>query len=175
MIVLGIGNPIMGDDGIGLAIMRRLRAADSATVDDFDWVPSHLPDQRGADLEDTIEFIDGGTSGIELLPVIQQAEDLIVLDAVAAAGAKPGTVVVLEGDQVPRLLNAKLSPHQVGLLDLLATAKLLGHEPRRIAVVGIVPESAELHVGLSDAAERALPQAVAAVRELMFRWQGPRI
>lgn len=170
MIVLGIGNPIMGDDGIGLAIMRRLRAPDCATVDDLDWVPS----RHGVAAEDTVEYVDGGTSGIELLPVIQQAEDLIVLDAVAAAGAAPGTVVVLEGDQVPRLLNSKLSPHQVGLLDLLATAKLLGHEPRRIAVVGIVPESAELHVGLSPVAHAALPEAVAAVRELMDRWRGPQ-
>ena len=169
MIVLGIGNPIMGDDGIGLAIMRRLRAAADAPVDDLDWVPS----RHSAAAEDTVEYIDGGTSGIELLPVIQQAEDLIVLDAVAAAGAAPGTVVVLESDQVPRLLNSKLSPHQVGLLDLLATAKLLGHEPRRVAVVGIVPASAELHVGLSDAAQNALPNAVAAAREVMDRWRDP--
>ncbi|WJZ01887.1 HyaD/HybD family hydrogenase maturation endopeptidase [Corynebacterium freiburgense] len=164
MIVLGIGNPIMGDDGIGLAIMRRLRAE---KVDDLDWVPS----RHSTAAEDTVEYIDGGTNGMELLPIVQDAEDLIVLDAVA--GDTPGTVVVLEGDQVPRLLQSKLSPHQVGLLDLLATAKLLGHEPRRVAVVGIVPESAELHVGLSESVIQALPNAVAAVRELMARWQDP--
>ena len=55
MIVLGIGNPIMGDDGIGLAIMRRLRAAADAPVDDLDWVPS----RHSAAAEDTVEYIDG--------------------------------------------------------------------------------------------------------------------
>lgn len=166
MIVLGIGNPIMGDDGIGLAIMRRLRGGEQ--VDDLDWVPSR---HAGA-APDTVEYVDGGTSGIELLPVIQEAEDLIVLDAVA--GEVPGTVVVLEGDQVPRLLQSKLSPHQVGLLDLLATAQLLGHAPNRVAVVGIVPESTELHVGLSSVVVEALPKAVAEVRGLMARWQDQR-
>ena len=115
--VLGIGNPIMSDDGVGLEILEQLRA--------------HYTDQQH------LEFVDGGTSGMELLPTIQDAESLLVLDALApTAHSNPGDVVTLIGDQIPRLLNSKLSPHQVGLLDLLSAARLLGTEPRRVAVVG---------------------------------------
>ncbi len=136
--VLGIGNPIMGDDGIGLAILDGVRA--------------ELADPR-------VQSVDGGTSGMELLPVIEDAPRLLVLDAVAG-GEPPGTVLHLDGDQLPRLLAAKLSPHQVGLLDLLAAARLLGTEPEQVDVVGIVPASVDLRVALSDQVEEAVPEAV---------------
>ena len=142
--VLGIGNPIMSDDGVGLEILERLRV--------------HYTDQRH------LEFVDGGTSGMELLPTIQDAESLLVLDALApTAHSNPGDVVTLIGDQIPRLLNSKLSPHQVGLLDLLSAA-------RRVAVVGVVAESTELHVGLTPTVTRALPGAVAEARTLLDEW-----
>ena len=149
--VLGIGNPIMGDDGVGLEILEQLRA--------------HYADQQH------LEFVDGGTSGMELLPTIQDAESLLVLDALAPrAHSTPGDVVTLIGDQIPRLLNSKLSPHQVGLLDLLSAARLLGTEPRRVAVVGVVAESTELHVGLTPTVTRALPGAVAEAQTLLDEW-----
>ena len=149
--VLGIGNPIMSDDGVGLEILEQLRA--------------HYTDQQH------LEFVDGGTSGMELLPTIQDAESLLVLDALApTAHSNPGDVVTLIGDQIPRLLNSKLSPHQVGLLDLLSAARLLGTEPRRVAVVGVVAESTELHVGLTPTVTRALPGAVAEAQTLLDEW-----
>lgn len=76
----------------------------------------------------------------------------------------------LVGDQVPRLFNAKLSPHQVGLLDLLAAARLLGKEPRRVGVVGIVAESADLHVGLSDTVVVSMDEATEAAQKLIAEW-----
>ena len=146
--VLGIGNPIMSDDGVGLEILEQLRA--------------HYTDQQH------LEFVDGGTSGMELLPTIQDAESLLVLDALApTAHSNPGDVVTLIGDQIPRLLKSKLSPHQVGLLDLLSAARLLGTEPRRVAVVA---ESTELHVGLTPTVTRALSSAVAEARTLLDEW-----
>ena len=149
--VLGIGNPMMGDDGVGLEILEQLR--------------TYYTDQQH------LEFVDGGTSGMELLPTIQDAESLLVLDALApTAHSNPGDVVTLIGDQIPRLLNSKLSPHQVGLLDLLSAARLLGTEPLRVAVVGVVAESTELHVGLTPTVTRALPGAVAEARTLLDEW-----
>ncbi|PRQ10982.1 hydrogenase maturation protease [Corynebacterium sp. 13CS0277] len=117
-----------------------------------------------------VEFHDGGTAGMELLPLIQDADCLLLLDAVRGPG-DPGTVVELHGDQIPRLLNTSLSPHQVGLLDLLAAARLLGHEPRSVAVVGIVAESCELGVGLSAPVARSIDEAARRAAGILRSWQ----
>nr|WP_290290024.1 hydrogenase maturation protease [Corynebacterium hansenii] len=141
-------------------------------------VPSHVtvatatatdiaagPDGRIGD----VAFVEGGTSGLELVGVVGEARKLLVLDGLTGPG-EPGDVVVLEGDQVPRLLSSKLSPHQVGLLDLLATARLLGHEPEHVGVVGVVCASAELEVRLTPEVAAGLPAAVDAAAEVLERW-----
>lgn len=150
--VLGVGNPIMGDDGIGLELLALLRA------------------QRD---DERVEFVDGGTSGMELVPVVEEASSLLILDAVAphpASGRQPGQAVRIAGDQVPRLLASKLSPHQVGMLDVLAAARLLGREPERVEVVGIVPVDIDLRLGLSPAAAAGLPAAVALAGQVLDEW-----
>ena len=93
----------------------------------------------------------------------------MLLDALAGPG-DPGTVVKLVGDQIPRLLAAKLSAHQVGLLDLLTAARLLGQEPARVGVVGVVYESADMVVGLSDTALVGIEEATEVARELIDSW-----
>jgi len=136
--VLGVGNPIMGDDGTGLEMLAGVQAA--------------LVDALG------VEFVDGGTGGMELIPVVQDAKRLLVLDAVA--GDTPGQVKVLTGDQVSRMLSLKLSPHQVGLLDVFTAARLLGREPEEVVIVGIVPETVDLKLGLSAPVQASLADAV---------------
>lgn len=165
--VIGIGNPIMQDDAVGLAILRRLQGGSS---DELAWVPSRsitpvLPSDEASD----IRFVDGGTSGMELLPLIQDSENLIILDALAGPG-ETGSVVTLVGDQIPRLLNSKLSPHQVGLLDLLSAARLLGREPAQVGVVGIVVGGTDLHVGMSPEVVAAIPKAAQSAQELINQW-----
>ncbi|MCL2735811.1 MAG: HyaD/HybD family hydrogenase maturation endopeptidase [Propionibacteriaceae bacterium] len=145
--VLGVGNPIMGDDGIGLELLAGVEA--------------QCVDTR-------VEFVDGGTGGMELLPVVQDATYLLILDAVA--GDTPGQVVELTGDQIPRLLATKLSPHQVGLLDIFAAARLLGREPQTVAVVGVVPETVDLQLGLTPAVEAAMPEATRIAVEVVNGW-----
>lgn len=145
--VLGVGNPIMGDDGVGLELLARVADA--------------RPDAR-------VEHVDGGTGGMELVPVVREARRLLVLDAVA--GRTPGAVVRLSGDQIPRMLAAKLSPHQVGLLDVFAAARLLGDEPDEVAVIGVVPASVDLRLGLSPEVAAALPAATAAALEVLDGW-----
>lgn len=149
--VLGVGNPIMGDDGVGLALLAAVEAASQTA-------------HPGAD----IEFVDGGTGGMELLPVVQEAQHLLILDAVA--GSTPGQVVVLTGDQIPRLLSSKLSPHQVGLLDVFAAARLLGREPGVVSVVGVVPAIIDLATELSPIVAGALPEASARAMAVIRRW-----
>ena len=145
--VLGVGNPIMGDDGVGIRLLDAVRAA--------------CPDER-------VEYVEGGTGGMELLPVVQGASRLLILDAVA--GAHPGAVVELAGDQIPRLLSSKLSPHQVGLLDVFAAARMLGREPDTIAVVGIVPASVQLGLGLTPEVADGLTEATAVACGVLDRW-----
>jgi len=145
--VLGVGNPVMGDDGTGLELLARVR--------------DQRPDPR-------IGYVDGGTGGMELVPVVTEATRLLVLDAVA--GATPGQVLRFSGDQLPRLLSARLSPHQVSLLDVFAAARLLDHEPEQVEVVGIVPEVVELRVGLSGPVTEALSEAATAAVAVLDGW-----
>ena len=160
----------MRDDGIGTAILRALTGDENGLVplsSDLGPAPAVAGSAPSAP---AVDFIDGGTAGMELLPHILDATDLLFLDAVIVPDAHPGEVVVLEGDQLPRLRSTKLSPHQVGLLDLLSAARVLGHDPRSVAVIGIYPQEAELGVGLSDGAAAALPEAVAAARDYIARF-----
>ncbi|MCL1922258.1 MAG: HyaD/HybD family hydrogenase maturation endopeptidase [Propionibacteriaceae bacterium] len=147
--VLGVGNPIMGDDGVGITLLERLR--------------HEYGDPR-------VDFVDGGTGGLELIPVVQDARRLLIVDAVA--GDTPGEVVQFDGDQIPRMMQAKLSPHQISLLDLFTTARMLGSEPEHIAVVGVVPQYVGLRVGLSGVVEAALLQATSKAGEILRTWLG---
>lgn len=145
--VLGVGNPIMGDDGVGLELLAAVSTA--------------RPDTR-------IEYVDGGTGGMELLPLVQDARRLLILDAVA--GGTPGMVRTFSGDHVPRLLATKLSPHQVSLLDVFAAARLLGREPEVVEVVGVVPESVDLRVGLSAAVAASVEAGTTAAVAVLDGW-----
>jgi len=145
--VLGAGNPIMGDDGVGLELLSLVQA--------------RFSDPR-------VEYVDGGTAGMELLPVLQSARRLLILDAVS--GRTPGDVVELPGDQIPRLLAAKLSPHQLGLLDVFAAARLLGTEPDEVVVIGIVPEYVDVQIGLTPAVAASLPMATELAISVLNQW-----
>ncbi|MBN9643981.1 hydrogenase maturation protease [Corynebacterium mendelii] len=176
----------MGDDGTGLAILARLKtklaggnpAGLDAADDENSWRPTAKrgpvdqvadPGTIAPEIINGVGFVNGGTSGLELLDTIRDAERLLVLDSVTGPG-QPGDVVVLVGDQVPRLVKSKLSPHQVGLLDLLAAAQLTGHSPDTVAVVGIVAQSAELGVGLSPVVADALVPATEQAARLVADW-----
>jgi len=144
--VLGVGNSIMADDGVGLELLAALQEHPRAGVN----------------------YVDGAVGGMELVPVVQDSTRLLILDAVA--GTVPGTVVRLSGDQVPRMLATKLSPHQVGLLDVLAASRLLGSEPDEVAVVGVVPELVDLRLGLSSSVSGAVPEAASAAEAIIDAW-----
>ncbi|MDH3272875.1 MAG: hydrogenase maturation protease, partial [Gemmatimonadota bacterium] len=90
-VVLGVGSPLMGDDGLGVAVVRMVEE---------EW-PS----------DSALAFLDGGTWGMRVLPFIETARRLLIVDAIKAGGA-PGTIVRLEDAQIPRHLRQKLSPHQ---------------------------------------------------------------
>lgn len=141
IVVLGVGNLIMGDEGLGVRCVERLEAA-------------------GA-LPAGVTVIDGGTSTHELLGDLEDLDLLVIVDAVA--GEVPGALVRLEGDRIPAALSNKLSPHQHGINDLLANLRLLGRSPRRVVVHGVTPAVIALGLELSPAVEAAMPALAAAV------------
>ena len=141
-LVIGLGNPLMGDDGIGLEALRRLGM-------------SH-PHPAG------IELVDGGTWGMNLLPLIETADAVLFLDAIRL-GTTAGTVHELQGDAVPRRLAHKLSPHQIDLGEVLAIAMLRGTLPRRLHALGIEPAVVKMGVGLSPEVEAAMPDLLARI------------
>ena len=145
-VVIGLGNPLMGDDGVGLAALARLEADYRIPLD--------------------IELVDGGTWGMNLLPVIEDAGRLLLLDAIHKDGA-PGTAYRLTRYELPRYLATKISPHQVDLHDVLALAELRGTLPAETVAVGVQPERVEMIAELSPAVTAALDGLVAlAVKEL---------
>jgi len=128
ILVLGIGNLLLQDEGAGVR-----------AVEEF---------ERNYEIPPGVELLDGGTSGIELLQYIQGKDYLILLDVVKSGNA-PGTFVRLEGEKVPALFQKKISPHQLGVSDLLATAQLIDGMPRRVVLFGIEPKSIETGLGMS--------------------------
>lgn len=135
-LVLGLGNTIMSDDGVGPHVIELLRK-------------ERLPDH--------VSLMDGGTLGLDLLPYLEGIRRLVIVDAVET-GQPAGTVIQLVGDQVPIALETKLSPHQMGMKDLLAVARLMGQMPDEIILIGIQPGCLEMGTELTLPVALSLPR-----------------
>lgn len=105
--------------------------------------------QRRFVFPEGVELIDGGTSGIELLQYIEKRDLLIIIDAIKG-GHPPGTVLRIEGKDVPARFRIRISPHQLGISDLLAAATISDALPKKMVLFGIEPETIELGLGLSE-------------------------
>jgi len=147
-LVLGLGNPLMGDDGVGLAVLSRL--------------------QQGWDCEG-VHLVDGGTWGMNLLPLIEDAGRLLLLDAIRL-GVEPGTVHLLTRDQLPRYLSHKLSPHQIDLKEILALAELRGTLPEVAVALGVEPAAVEFSTNLSQPVEAVLEELTDLALRQLGQW-----
>jgi hydrogenase maturation protease len=148
-VVIGLGNPLMGDDGLGLAALARLRQT---------W-----------DVSGDVDLVEGVTWGLNLLPAIESAQRLLLIDAIEIA-APPGTEVVLEGTDLPRRLVTKISPHQVDVLDVLALAELRGTLPAQTIALGLQPAMVALSNGLSEPLRGRLDDLVHSVVRRLDQW-----
>ena len=151
-LILGIGNTLLRDEGAGVHAMRMLAGR----------MASH----------DDVEFMDGGTLSFTLAGAIEDAEQLIVIDA-AQLNGEPGTTQVFEGDLMDTFVGSKrqCSVHEVSLIDLLMIARLSDHLPQRRALIGIQPHDMDWGEQPSSRVAAALPQACDHALELMARWQ----
>lgn len=148
-LVLGIGNLLLGDEGAGVAVIQLL----GEQLQPAPW----------------LSLVDGGTLGLQLLPVVVEATDLVVVDAVQAGGS-PGTVYVWEELPDAALKDTPLGTHGLGILELLAACKLSGWRPAHVALVGIEPLELRPGVHMSKPVQEAVPRAAAAVVALLQRW-----
>jgi hydrogenase maturation protease len=150
VLVIGVGNPLMSDDGVGQRLLEALAA--------------RLPPL------DDVEYLDAGTLGFLLLPRIEQADALLVLDA-AQLDAAPGTVRVLDGATLDEFLRApRCSVHELGLRDLLDAARLTDSLPARRTLVGVQPRRVGIGETLSPAVAAAIPAATDAARAVLEAW-----
>ncbi len=149
-LVLGIGNTILTDEGVGIHVVEYL--------------------QNSYPEDENISFIDGGTLSFSLAGLIADHHQLIVVDA-ARMGAEPGHVACYEGSAMDRYLTGnRQSVHEVGLTDLLDIARLSEHYPENRALIGIEPANMDWGEAPTALVAKAIPQAAQIVIEMIDKW-----
>jgi hydrogenase maturation protease len=154
VLVLGLGNVLCSDDGAGVAAVHRL--------------------VREHDLPPEVVALDGGTLGLALLPVVERADRVVIVDAVRGEGP-PGTLVRISGDDVGIAVYERLSSHQVGVADLLAGAALIDRYPVEVIIVGIVPASVDVGLARTPEVEARIPALVTLVVEELIALGHPPV
>ncbi|MGE4266601.1 MAG: HyaD/HybD family hydrogenase maturation endopeptidase [Deferribacterales bacterium] len=144
LLVLGIGNLVMNDDAAGVLAAQELMKEFPST--------------------DTLRVMDGGTLGLDLLVYIEWSDRLIIADAVDF-GMEPGTVVKVDGDDIDAVFENRLSAHQMGMKDMLATAELMGVRPKEVVLYGIQTGSIEMDMTLTPQVEAGIPKLISHLRD----------
>lgn len=147
--ILGLGNPLLADDALGLVALERL--------------------VEGYELDDAISVHDGGTWGMQLMPMIEEARRVLFLDAIDRNEA-PGTVIRLEGDEIPAALSKMISPHQLDLREVLAMTRIRGTFPEAAVAIGVQPESTETRVALSPSVAARVDEVVTMAVAQLEAW-----
>ncbi|MFT8708321.1 MAG: Ni/Fe-hydrogenase, b-type cytochrome subunit [Sporolactobacillus sp.] len=148
--VLGIGNTLYADDGIGLVALPEL-------------------EQALADLKN-VEFVDGSTEGMQLLGPVEATDHLIIVDAINA-DQQPGTIIELSKEEIPSFNGIKMSVHQIGFQEVMSAAQLRDRLPQKMVMFGVQPASLELSTELTDIIRKALPELVTRVRRQIEEWR----
>lgn len=148
-VVLGLGNLLNRDEGLGVQALKRLDA------------------QLGE--QSQVELLDGGVLGLNLLMIVEECSHLLILDAVNA-GEPAGTVIELRKEQIPLYAGIKLSQHQVTFQEVLGLANVRGYLPEYLHLVGIQPEDLSIGLELSATIEHALPEVVSRACMVLQTW-----
>lgn len=149
VLVLGIGNILNTDEGVGVFAARALR--------------EKYPNPTQFTIED------GGTLGLNLLPMVDDATHLLILDAVDAA-KPPATVIEMHGNEIPLFGGAKLSEHQITFQEVLGLAMLRNRLPTTLHLIGVQPTDLSVGVGLSDAVSNVLPEVIRRAEAVLKHW-----
>jgi hydrogenase maturation protease len=150
VLVMGVGNTLLQDDGIGVHVTETLKASQ--------------------DPQANYEIIDGGTIGLSLLPEIEDADAVIIVDA-SEIGEPPGSMRIFHNKEIDLQLSGnKKTVHEVALSDLFSAAAIRGRCPARRALIAIQPASTDLGLKPTPAVKAAIPGACAAITTITRRW-----
>lgn len=147
--IFGIGNILLSDDGVGIHLINRLK--------------------NEYTFPDGVDIIDGGTKGLDLLPLLENRDRVLFIDA-ANFRKEPGTIGSVTGDSIPAFLSSKLSVHQIGLPDMLFAAKLMEITPPDICLIGIQPESMETTTEMTDLLISRMDALMDSVLQKLKEW-----
>ncbi|WIY00494.1 hydrogenase maturation protease [Amycolatopsis mongoliensis] len=153
VLVLGIGNELLGDDGVGVVAARRLAPL----------------------LPPGVEVLDGSTLGLLLTPLLADRAAVLVLDAVSERHGPPGSIVLLRDAEIRRGHGMRATAHDVGLVDALSAVELMGRAPRHLALAGLVTEAPVCRFGLGPVARDRLPDVLGTACEVLRGWGVPGI
>lgn len=151
VLVMGIGNTLLQDDGVGIHVTELFRSC-------------RQPDPN-------LDIIDGGTIGLSLLPEIEDADKVIIVDA-SEIGEPPGTMRIFRNQEIEAQLSGKRrSVHEVALYDLFSAAAIRGRCPRERVLIAIQPGCTEWGLEPTPDVQATIPLACEAVKDLTGRWQ----
>ena len=151
VLVMGIGNTLLQDDGIGVHVTESFKS-------------SREPDPN-------LDILDGGTIGLSLLPDVEEADAVIIVDA-SEIGEQPGTVQIFHNEEIDRQLSGKRrSVHEVALYDLFFAAALRGRCPKERVLIAIQPASTEWGLDPTPEVKASIPLACEAISSLTRHWQ----
>lgn len=145
-LLLGVGNLLLSDEGVGVRTIEAL-------------------EQRFS-FPDGVVLQDGGTSGMELLEVMASRDLIVVIDAVQS-DSEAGSLFILEDNDVPAYFTERLSPHQLGLADVLMALQMTDEFPRKLVLLGIEPASLAPGMVLSPVVARAMEAAITQVIRIL--------
>lgn len=148
VVVLGVGNTLLTDEAIGVRAVEAL--------------------QQRYRLPPEVNVIDGGTAGMELLESLEDLDQLVIVDCVRV-GQPPATVIRRIDDEVPAFFRTKISPHQIGISDVLAALTLRERFPQRLALIGIQPKDLDTGIELTPEVAATIPEVLALVVEELTR------
>jgi len=149
-IVLGLGNTLNRDEGLGVLCLDPLRG--------------RLAGHPG------IEVLDGGVLGMSLLPLVESCSHLLLLDAVDT-GMPPGTVTELLREEIPLFARLKLSWHQLSFQEVLQFASVRGNLPAHLRLVGAQPADISIGVGLSPVITAIVPEITERAYAILKDWK----
>jgi hydrogenase maturation protease len=152
VLVVGLGNILLADDGVGVHVVRRLATDPRA--------PAFL------------HPLDGGTLGFRLMEAVVRSEAALFIDAVQL-GEPPGSIRLLERELLDAYTRrgGRVSAHEAGLVDLLTLARIDGWAPGHVAVLGVQPQRIDWDEQLSEPVTRALPDACRMAIDTAHRWR----
>lgn len=148
--VIGLGNTLYTDEGVGIHVLPLLEEILAGT--------------------ENIEIIEGSTDGIRLLGPVEDTDQLILLDSING-GEPPGHLYTVEREDIPAYCNVKMSVHQLGFQEVLFAARIRERLPARMVLFGVQPASLEFGIGLSDTVRGRLAGLAELVNRQVREWR----